>query len=111
MSTGGPVASSSRLPRLAGAAYAWRVSDVASFFNSLIEKIVYERDIRAHIGALVAGDVYTIPAWLMNLFYFRTRPKGMVGSACFGMVLRLLRCGAVTLSWFCSGSAANPTQD
>jgi flavin-dependent dehydrogenase len=101
----------SRLPRLAGAAYAWRVSDVASFFNSLIEKIVYERDIRAHIGALVAGDVYTIPAWLMNLFYSRTRPKGVVGSACFGMVLRLLRCAAVILSWFCSGSAANPTQD
>lgn len=90
-----------RLPRLAAAAYAWRVSDVAAFFNSLIEKIMYEKPIRSHIGALAAGDVYTIPAWVMNLVYSRTQPKGIIGSACFGMLLRLLRCGAAAFSWFC----------
>jgi hypothetical protein len=29
------------------AAYAWRVNDFAAFFNSLIEKIVYETSERA----------------------------------------------------------------
>jgi flavin-dependent dehydrogenase len=101
----------SRLPRLAAAAYARRVTDVAAFFNSLIEKIVYERDIRARVGALVAGGVYTIPAWLMNLAYSRTRPKGVIATACFGTVLRLLRCSAATFSWFCRMGAATPAPD
>jgi menaquinone-9 beta-reductase len=98
-----------RLPRLAAAAYAWRVNDFAAFFNSLIEKIVYERNIRARVGALVAGDVYTIPAWLMNLVYSRTRPKGVIATACFGMVLRLLRWSAATFSWFCRIGVPTPT--
>ena len=97
----------SRLPRLGAAAYAWRVNDFATFFNSLIKKIVYERAIRARVGVLVAGDVYTIPAWLMNLVYSRTRPKGVIATACFGIVLRLLRCSAVTFSWFCRMGAAH----
>jgi flavin-dependent dehydrogenase len=94
----------SRLPRLDSAAYAWRVRDMASFFNSLIERIMYETPIRARFGALAAGDCYTIPAWLMNLFYSRTRPNGIVGSLCFGTVLRFLRCSAAALSWFCRGT-------
>jgi hypothetical protein len=60
---------------------------------------------------LVAGDVYTIPAWLMNLVYSRIRPKGVIASACFGMVLRLLRCGAAIFSWFCRVGAATPVID
>ena len=40
----------SRLPRMAAAAYAWRVNDVSAFFNSLIENIVYEASIRARVG-------------------------------------------------------------
>ena len=81
------------------------------FFNSLIEKIVYERDIRARVGVLVAGNIYTIPAWLMNLVYSRTRPKGVVATACFCMVLRLLRCSAAVFSWFCSVGAATPVPE
>ena len=94
----------SRLPRMAAAAYAWRVNDVSAFFNSLIEKIIYEASIRARIGALVAGDMYTIPAWLMNLFsHSRIRPKGVITTACFGMVLGFLRC---TVAIFSRVSAA-----
>jgi flavin-dependent dehydrogenase len=100
----------SRLPRLASAAYAWRVRDVAAFFNSLIETIIYEKNIRAHVGMLVAGDVYTIPAWLMNFFYSRTRPSGVIGSACFGMVLRFLRCSAAAFSWFCRVGGPTPAR-
>ena len=91
----------SRLPRRASVAYAWRVRDVAAFFNSLIERVMYESDIRQRIGALAAGDVYTIPAWLMNLVYSRTRPTGVIGSACLGILMRLLRLGAETFSWIC----------
>jgi flavin-dependent dehydrogenase len=91
----------SRLPRMAAAAYAWRVRDVAAFFNSLIERVMYETDIRMRIGALAAGDAYTIPAWLMNLIYSRTRPTGVVGSACLGALMRFLSCSAWTFSWFC----------
>ena len=101
----------SRLPRPAAAAYARRVTDVAAFFNSLIEEIVYERDVRARVGVLVAGDVYTIPAWLMNLVYSRTRPRGVIATACFGMVLRFLRGGAATFSWFCRMGAPIPAPD
>lgn len=101
----------SRLPRLGAAAYAWRVNDFAAFFNSLIEKIAYERNVRARVGALVAGDIYTIPAWLMNLFYSRIRPKGIIASACFGMVLRFLRYSAAAFSWFCRIGAATPAPD
>ena len=101
----------SRLPRLAAAAYAWRVSDVAAFFNSLIEKIVYERNVRARVGVLVAGAIYTIPAWLMNLFYSRIRPNGAIASACFGMALRFLRYAAAAFSWFCRVGAATPAPD
>jgi flavin-dependent dehydrogenase len=91
----------SRLPRLASAAYAWRVRDVAAFFNSLIESVMYESEIRGRIGALAAGDVYTIPAWLMNLIYSRTRPSGVIKSVCLGMLMRLVRWGAWTFSWIC----------
>jgi hypothetical protein len=92
---------SSRLPQLAAVAYAWRVRDVAAFFNTLIETVMYQVDVRGRIGALAAGDVYTIPAWLMNLVYSRTRPTGVLGSACLCMLMRSLRWGAHMLSWFC----------
>jgi len=101
----------SRLPRMAAAAYAWRVNDVSAFFNSLIEKIVYEASIRARVGALAAGDMYTIPAWLMNLFYSRIRPKGVITTACFGMVLGFLRCTVAIFSRFCRFGAATPVLD
>lgn len=90
-----------RLPWLARSAYALRVREVAAFFNSLIETIMYEASVRTRFGALAAGDIYTIPAWLMNLVYSRSRPKGLIASACFGMVLRSLRWSAGALSWVC----------
>lgn len=99
---------STRLPRLAAAAFAWRVRDLAVFFNSLIETVMYETSVRGRIGALAAGDVYTIPAWLMNLFYSRTRPTGVLGSACLGMLMRSLRWSASTLAWLCRATNPRP---
>jgi len=54
------------LPWLPRTMYCRRVLDMANFFNSGIERVIYDWPIRNRIGALVAGDVYTIPAWSIN---------------------------------------------
>jgi menaquinone-9 beta-reductase len=90
-----------RLPRLATTAYTWRVIGMARFFNCGIERVVYDWPIRRKIGALKAGDVYTIPAWLMNLFYSRLAPRGIVSTGLFGCALAGLRCAATVFSWLC----------
>jgi AraC-like DNA-binding protein len=55
-----------QLPWLSRTMYSRRVLDMANFFNSGIEKVVYDWPIRNRIGPLTAGDVYTIPAWSIN---------------------------------------------
>ena len=61
-----------RLPRMATIAYTWRVVGMARFLNCTIERLVYEWPVRKKIGLLTAGDIYTTPAWLINLFYSRS---------------------------------------
>ena len=90
-----------RLSRLGTMAYTWRLRSLASFFNSTIEKVMYETPIRLRIGALQAGDVYTIPAWLMNLIYTRLQPRGIFLSAVFCSTLDVLRLSATAFSWAC----------
>ena len=94
-----------RLPRLASLAYTLRVRALARFFNSGIEKVMYEWPVRTRIGALAAGDVYTIPAWLMNLIYARIQPRGLVLSAAFSVMLASLGIAASLLSWICRWTA------
>jgi hypothetical protein len=48
---------------------------MAKFFNSGIEKIVYEPPVRNRIGVGRSGTVYTSPAWSMNVVYARLRPR------------------------------------
>ena len=66
----------SRISRLAGAMYSQRVLSLARFFNSAIENVLYDWPIRNRIGAFNAGDMYTIPAWSINVVYSRLRPRG-----------------------------------
>jgi flavin-dependent dehydrogenase len=96
-----------RLPYLATALYSWRVRNLASFFNVGIERVMYDWPIREKIGPLAAGDVYTVPAWLMNLLYTRINPTGLVGTALFGFVLASLRSGSRILSWLCRQFASS----
>jgi len=91
----------SRLPILARAMYNRRVADVGRFFNCGIEKVLYEGPIRDRIGPLQAGDVYTIPAWLLNLVYSRLRPRGVVSTLLYGFVLSLFRAAARFYDRFC----------
>jgi flavin-dependent dehydrogenase len=98
-----------RLPWLTRTLYARRVLDLANFFNAGIEKVIYDWPIRNRIGALTAGDVYTIPAWSINHLYSRFRPRGIVGTMLFSLFLGTLRLALNIFYWFCKRSrSASP---
>jgi menaquinone-9 beta-reductase len=90
-----------RLPWRAATAYSWRVVGLARFFNCGIERVLYDWPVRKRIGPLIAGDVYTIPAWLMNLFYSRLAPQGIVCTGLFSCLLTGLRSAAAVYYWVC----------
>jgi flavin-dependent dehydrogenase len=99
--------SSKQLPWLSRAMYSRRVLYMANFFNSGIEKVVYDWPIRIRVGPLAAGDIYTIPAWSINNIYSRIRPSGLISTISFGLFLATLR-GAMNLFyWFCARSRPN----
>jgi len=89
------------LPYLSSAMYSRRARDLARFFNSGIEKVIYDWPIRNRIGALNAGDVYTVPAWSINALYSRIRPQGLVSTTLFGLFLASLRSAASFFHWLC----------
>ena len=95
-----------RLPWLAGALYSRRVQDVASFFNCAIEKVIYDGPVRNRIGVTAAGDVYTIPAWSLNNVYARVRPRGVVSSMFFCVLLGSCRVAASLLYALCRTTQA-----
>jgi menaquinone-9 beta-reductase len=81
------------LPYLPTAMYSRRIVTLARFFNSTIEKVLYEAPIRNRIGPFRAGDLYTIPAWSLNVIYSRLRPRGLFKTMLFGSLTNLLRVG------------------
>jgi flavin-dependent dehydrogenase len=89
------------LPVLARALYSSRILQLAKFFNSGIERIVYEPMVRTRIGACQAGTVYTSPAWTMNLVYARLKPRGVFSTFLFNSVIGLFRCSAWAFYQFC----------
>jgi menaquinone-9 beta-reductase len=94
------------LPRLKRAMYSLRAQAMANFFNSGIEKVVYDWPIRNRIGPLAAGDMYTIPAWSMNHLYSRFRPRGVISTSIFMLFLASLRRALDVYYWFCTRSRA-----
>jgi menaquinone-9 beta-reductase len=89
------------VPALSRALYSSRILQLAKFFNSGIEKIVYEPSVRNRIGARKAGTIYTSPAWTMNLVYNRLRPQGMVSTFVFNAVIGFFRWSAWVFYQFC----------
>jgi flavin-dependent dehydrogenase len=89
------------LPALARALYSSRNLQLAKFFNSGIERIVYEPSVRSRIGARRAGTLFTSPAWTMNLIYTRLKPRGIFSTFLFNSVIGLFRCGAWAFYQFC----------
>jgi flavin-dependent dehydrogenase len=89
------------VPALSRALYSSRILQLAKFFNSGIERIVYEPSVRNYIGLQRAGTVYTGPAWMMNLVYSRFRPRGMVSTFLFNSLIGFFRWSAWVFHQFC----------
>jgi menaquinone-9 beta-reductase len=89
------------LPLLARISYSARVMQMAKFFNSGIEKIVYEPFVRNRIGVGPSGTVYTSPAWSMNVVYARLKPKGIFSTFFLGLFLGAFRVSAWAFYQFC----------
>jgi flavin-dependent dehydrogenase len=94
-----------RIPSLAGAMYSQRVLTLARFFNSAIEHVLYDWPIRNRIGAFNAGDMYTIPAWSLNVVYSRLRPRGFVSTTFFRLLVGFLRSCISLFHWVCSATS------
>jgi 2-polyprenyl-6-methoxyphenol hydroxylase-like FAD-dependent oxidoreductase len=90
-----------QIPALKRFLYSQRVESLARFFNSGIEKVLYDWPIRNRIGIGNAGDVYTVPAWSMNAIYARLRPRGVISTMLFGGALSVLRAVAAVLHVCC----------
>jgi flavin-dependent dehydrogenase len=96
------------IPRLPASLYSQRVLSLARFFNSAIEDVLYDWPIRNRIGPFNAGDVYTIPAWSINVIYSRSRPQGFVTTTLFRLLLASLRYSLSAFRWFCSRWVSSP---
>jgi flavin-dependent dehydrogenase len=81
------------LPLRARVAFNSRVLQVAKFFNSGIENVVYQPPIRNRIGIRHSGTVYISPAWGMNLVYSRLRPAGILSTFFLAVLLGFFRVG------------------
>jgi hypothetical protein len=97
-----------RIPRLPAAMYSQRVLSLARFFNSGIESVLYDWPVRNRIGVFNAGDVYTIPAWSMNVVYSRLGPQGFIKTTLFRLLLASLRYSLGGFHWFCKRSQNSP---
>jgi menaquinone-9 beta-reductase len=82
------------IPICARACYSSRILQMAKFFNSGIERIVYEPPVRNRIGLQKAGTVYTSPAWSMNVVYARLKPSGVFKTLLLNSMLWAFRIGA-----------------
>lgn len=96
------------IPRLSASMYSQRVLSLARFFNSAIEDVLYDWPIRNQIGPFRAGDLYTIPAWSINVIYSRSRPQGFVSTTLFRLLLASLRYSLRAFRWFCSRKVSPP---
>jgi len=79
------------IPLGARVCYSSRILQMAKFFNSGIEKIVYEPPVRNRIGLQMSGTVYTGPAWSMNVVYARLKPSGAFSTLLLNSILVAFR--------------------
>jgi flavin-dependent dehydrogenase len=80
-----------KLPLSARISYNSRVMQLARFFNSGIENVVYQPPIRNRIGLRHSGTVYISPAWGINLLYARMNPRGILSTYLFAVFLGFFR--------------------
>lgn len=90
----------SELPYMARKSYSMRVQ-LGRFFNSGIERLVYDWPVRDRLGIERAATIYTGAAWSVNGLYSRLRPRGVLSTAAFGALLNVLRAGNWMLYRLC----------
>jgi flavin-dependent dehydrogenase len=90
------------IPPLARATYNLRVTSVGRYFNSLIEKLFYQPALRDRLGLPSTARVYTVPAWLMNLIYTRSRPRTLMRTLAISFAMGALR--AITWTAYQGGA-------
>jgi hypothetical protein len=91
-----------KLPPSARSLYSRRILQLAEFFNEGVEKMVYQPPVRNRIGMQRAGTAYTSPAWSLNVVYARMKPRGIVATFLFGLLLGAFRASAWVLYRFCN---------
>jgi flavin-dependent dehydrogenase len=96
------------LPARARICYSSRVLQMAKFFNSGIEKIIYEPTVRNRIGLRTSGTVYTSPAWSMNVVYARLKPDGIFSTLVLNSLLGLFRASAWVFYQMCKQRGRMP---
>jgi menaquinone-9 beta-reductase len=97
----------SELPPMARASYNRRVLQMGRFFNSGIERLVYDWPARDRMGPMRAATVYTTAAWTMNALYSRLRPRGALSTGAFCALLSILRASAWLLDDASGGAPAS----
>jgi menaquinone-9 beta-reductase len=97
-----------RIPHLPASMYSQRVLSLARFFNGAIEDVLYDWPIRNQIGPFRAGDLYTVPAWSINVIYSRSRPQGFVSTTLFRLLLASLRYSLKAFHWYCRRKVSTP---
>lgn len=97
-----------RIPWIRVAMYSRRVQDLARFFNCGIERMIYDWPIRRRIGLRRAGDIYTVPAWTLNFVYARARPRGVISSMFFSLMLSFFRAATALLHTCCRSLQSRP---
>ncbi|MGA2738341.1 MAG: tryptophan 7-halogenase [Bryobacteraceae bacterium] len=91
----------SELPYLARKSYSMRVLQLGRFFNSGIERLVYDWPVRDRLGIARAATIYTDAAWSVNGLYSRFQPQSVLSTVIFGALLNVLRAGAWVLYRSC----------
>jgi menaquinone-9 beta-reductase len=91
----------SNVPLRPRVCYGARVRQVALFFNSGIENIVYQPAVRNRIGIRHSGAAYVKPAWTLNLLYARVKPNGILSTILLVSVLGFLRLTGWMFSRLC----------
>lgn len=86
------------LPHNARMLYTRRAVQMGRFFNSGIEKLVYDWPARDRLGMDRSARIYTAAAFSLNALYSRIRPRGVAATFLFGALLDFFRAAA----WVCN---------
>jgi menaquinone-9 beta-reductase len=71
--------------------YSSRVSQLARFFNSGVENLVYQPQVRNRLGMGGSAGSYISPAWGMNVLYARLKPKRLFATMFLGFLIECSR--------------------